>query len=131
MKKFCLAVAVTALLIAASDAEPTEFVRVRAEQPHWEMSQQPQIDRRFALPVYLSWPERAYEVLGYVCVYKDDWRAPEEANLARSAATAAKTRGADAVLIGHVSPDVLELTSGSKKSVLLLGQAIRWSASAR
>lgn len=131
MKRVCLAVAVAALLIRASDAEPTEFVPVRGEQPHREVSQQPEIDRRFALPVYLSWPARPYEVLGYVCVYKDDWRAPEEVNLTRSAAIAAKTRGADAVLVGHVSPHVLELTTGSKKSVLLLGQAIRWSASAQ
>jgi hypothetical protein len=63
-------------------------------------------------------------VIGYVCVYEDDWRAPEEANLRKSAAIAAKSRGPDAVLVGHISPNVIEVTTGSQESVLLLGQLI-------
>ncbi len=128
MKTLLVAAAGITLFTGELRAEPTEFVPLRGEQPHREVSQQPQVDRRFVVPVYLSWPDRPYDVIGYICVYKDDWRAPEEANLTKSAAIAAKTRGADAVLVGHMSSDLLELTTGSRKAVLLLGQAIKWAA---
>lgn len=44
----------------------------------------------------------------------------------RSAAIAAKGRGADAVLLAQVPPEARDLPTGPKKSLLVIAQAIRW-----
>ena len=126
MKTLLIVAAAAALARQAAGAEPTEFVPLRGPQPERSVLQESLADRRFPVPIYYSWPDRAYEVIGYLHVDRDEGRMPLHSNAMRSAAMAAKARGADAVLLAQVPPAKSDLSTGPQKALLVVAQAIKW-----
>ena len=131
MKALLIAFVMTALAGRALGAEATEFVPLRGAQPERALSHEPRVDRSYPVPIYYSWPDRPYEVIGYLHVYRDEWRVPLHSNAMRSAAMAAKARGADAVLLAQVPPATRDLATGPQRSLLVVAEAIKWQKADR
>lgn len=87
------------LTIAAGHArgQSTQFIRYPAPQREWNITADALIDMRFAIPIYLSLPDRPYEIIGKIVVYIDGTQKREAAM--KSAAVAAKVHEADALMI--------------------------------
>ena len=88
----------------AAFAQSTEFQPYNGPQLFSQIRIATPVERRFAVPVYFGWPDRPYHVFGHVTVWNDGYTGaagtkPERSAAVKSAASAAKLRGADAIML--------------------------------
>ena len=128
MKTILLILASAVLLcVGPVTAGTTEFIALSDPQPVRKTAPSSPVDRRFALPVYFGWPERAYRVIGYVLVFKDEKVEPTRETALATATAVAQARRADALLIGQVDELERSMSQNGERSVFMSAAAIQWS----
>ena len=96
MKHFILPLFSSLVLITLTGCEGMKFAKYQGEQRAWPTGTS-FTDGVFAVPVYRGWPEKSYEVLGFVKFSNSniDWNQGD----LKQAAGEAKKAGGDAIIL--------------------------------
>lgn len=80
---------------------PMRFSQYSGSKRLWPVSQDSMAETSFSRPVYRSWPDKPYEIIGSLRFEnpRKDW----DDGVINSAVSAAKRRGGDAIIIRHGS----------------------------
>lgn len=108
------------ILAVAGCSSPMRFSQYSGTRRHWATSTEAMAETSFALPVYRTWPDKPYEVLGTLRFenpnqYWDD-------GVIKAAVAEAKSKAGDAIIIRHGSEFGVSGNIGSAEDPMMWRQ---------